>query len=283
MATDDRGKAERRRAARAEALALKQKQAARDRRNRIITFGLLGAAVVALLVVFVVVLRQGTASSDRFEFADEPLADVADVPSTARPDGGIPVGTDGAAGTTTQGAPELGIYYDYICPVCGQFEKSNGATVDTMIADGDATVVFYPVAILDRSSSGTHYSTRAAAAAAWVADRAPEAFVDFHDALYVDQPLEGTRGLTDKRLADIATNVGVPQDVADGIADGTAVDTFGQWVTSATQAAAGSSALANPQTNRFGTPTLTIDGTRWDGNWQDPSALPAAVAQAGGR
>jgi protein-disulfide isomerase len=282
MSTDDRGKAERRRAARAEALALKQKQAARDRRNRIVTFSLLGAAVVALLVVFVVVLMQGEQSSDRFDFADQPLADVADVPSTARPDGGIPVGTDGAAGTTTQGAPELGIYYDYMCPICGQFEKSNGAAVDTMISDGDATVVFYPVAILDPSSSGTYYSTRAASAAAWVADRAPEAFLDYHDALYVDQPLEQTKGLTDERLAEIATQAGVPQDVATGISDGTAVDTFGQWVTSATQAASGNSALANPQ-GGFGTPTLTLDGQRWDGNWQDPDALPAAVAQAGRR
>ncbi len=282
MPTEDRGKAERRRAARAEALALKQKQAARDRRNRIVTFGVLGVALAALVAVFVVVLVQGDESAERFEFDDVPLADVAQAPSTARADGGIPVGTDRAAGTTTEGAPELGVYYDYMCPVCGQFEQVNGASVDQAIAEGDATVVFYPVSILDRVSAGTHYSTRSAAAAAWVADRSPERFLDFHDALFAGQPAENTEGLTDDQLADVAVGAGVPQQVADGIADGTAVDTYGQWVASATQAAQGDAGLANPQ-GGFGTPTLTIDGRRWDGDWTDPSALPAAVAQATGQ
>ncbi|MFP3713512.1 hypothetical protein [Puerhibacterium sp. TATVAM-FAB25] len=108
-------------------------------------------------------------SAERFELDEVPLADVAQAPSTARADGGIPVGTDRAAGTTTEGAPELGVCYDCMC--------------------------------------------------------------------FAGQPAENTAGMTDDRLADVAAGAGVPQEVADGIADGTAVDTCGQRVASATQAA----------------------------------------------
>jgi protein-disulfide isomerase len=276
-------KVQRREAARAEALALKQKQAARDRRNRTITLSALGVAVLALAGVFVFVLMQGNERSARFDFDDVPLAEVTQAPQTAQDDGGIPVGTDGAAGTTTDGAPTVGVYFDYMCPICGQFEDANGQNVDDMIKNGDATVTFHPVAILDRASAGSNYSTRSAAAAAWVADKAPEQFLAFHEAMFAQQPEENTEGLTDQEIADIAVQAGVPQAVADGISDGTAVDTYGQWVYSASQGATDDKDLYNPQSNAFGTPTLTLDGKRWDGNWTDPSALTTAVAQAAGK
>lgn len=275
-------KAQRREAARAEALALKQKQDARDRRNRLITLSALGVAVLALAGVFVFVLMQGNERSARFDFDDVPLAEVQQTPATAQEDGGIPVGADGAAGTTTDGAPTVGVYFDYMCPICGQFEDANGQSVDQMIENGDATVQFHPVSILDRASAGSNYSTRAAAAAAWVADEAPEQFLAFHDAMFANQPAENTEGLSDEEIADLAVQAGVPQSVADGITDGTAVETYGQWVYSASQEASDNTALHNPQSNAFGTPTLTLDGQRWDGNWTDPTALTTAVAQASG-
>jgi len=276
-------KAQRREAARAEALALREAQAKRDKRNRLITIGALVAGVVVLVGVFLAVWIP--AMNDRNKTIDAVaagnLSEVAN-PSTAREDGGIPMGVDGAAGTESEGAVEVGVYLDYMCPICGQFEETNGETLDQLRESGDVTVVLHPVSILDRVAQSQQFSTRAASAAAWVADQAPESLNAFNTAMFDNQPAEGSGTLTDAQIADIAEQAGVPADVAAGIEDGTAVETYGDWVATATSLVTQDEALANPQSGGFGTPTITIDGVRWDGNWGDPSALPQAVADAQG-
>ncbi|GAB2467617.1 DsbA family protein [Xylanimonas ulmi] len=274
-------KAQRREAARAQALALKKKQEAADRRARLITMSVLGVVVVALLAVVAFLFIRDHRENAANAVDDIALSEVQNVPSAARADGGIPVAADrSAGGAPTDGVPEVGIYFDYMCPICGQFEDLNKDTLEGFLADGTANVVMFPVSILDRVSQGTAYSTRAASAAAWVADQAPANFLDFHEALFANEPEEQTAGHTDAEIADLARGAGVPDLVADAIASGEARRTFGQWVFSATNAATANSALVNPQSGGFGTPTITIDGERWDGNWTDPTALPQAVADA---
>jgi len=264
-------KAQRREAARAEALALQQKQAARDKRSRMIAFAALGAGLIVVAAVVFFILRQDEGSPDT-NFEDKPLSQV-EMPSTAQETGGIPVGAGGAAGTTNEGAPVVDIYLDYMCPICGQFEAANAASIDQMTADGTATVVYHPVSILDRQSQGSQYSTRSAAAVAWVADQAPEAFPAFSAALFTNQPAEGTEGLTNAQLASFAEEAGVPADVAAGIEDGTALKTFGQYVFSATNAA------TEAADGNFGTPRVLIDGEEFP-NWNQPGALQQAVEAA---
>ncbi|WP_264031632.1 DsbA family protein [Cellulosimicrobium sp. SH8] len=276
-------KAQRREAARAEALALREAQAKRDKRNRLITIGALVAGVLVLVGVFLAVWIP--AMKDQNKTVDAVAAgNLADVtgPSTARDDGGIPMGVDGAAGTESDGAVEVGVYLDYMCPICGQFEETNGPTLDQLREAGDVTVVLHPVAILDRMANAQQFSTRSAAAAAWVADRAPEQMNAFNAIMFQNQPEENKETLTDEQIADLAEQAGVPADVAAGIADGTAVETFGDWAATATSLVTQDEALANPQSGGFGTPTITIDGERWDGNWSDPNALSAAVTAAQG-
>ncbi|MNC72417.1 hypothetical protein D3C75_1234660 [compost metagenome] len=76
----------------------------------------------------------------------------------------------------------------------------------------------------------------------------------------------------------MARDAGVPDDVAGRISDGTAVDDYGQWVTSLTNAVSADESLVAEGSSGFGTPTITIDGTVWTENWTDPNALLAAVA-----
>jgi protein-disulfide isomerase len=264
-------KAQRRDAARAEALALQQKQAARDRRNRIITFSILGVAVLALAVVVWMILQEGQKSS---------MEKVDNVPATATYDDGtgIPIGAGGVAGTTNEGATELGTYIDFLCPHCAEFETANGEDLRTMVDDGDATLVIHPVAIVDPSNGGL--SVRGATAFAWVAENAPEQAFDYQDVLFENQPSGGT--LSDQQLADLAETVGVPADVAAGIADGTAHETYGAWVEAATEHVLADESLKNPENGGFGTPTVTLDGERWDGNWSTPGDLLAAVTGGSG-
>ena len=275
-------KAQRREAARAQALEIKKKQEAADKRARLITMSVLGV-VLAALIGIVIWLFVRDSANNAAEKVDEnlPLAEVVDVPATALDDGGIVVGAGGVAGgTIDESVPTVGIYFDYMCPICGQFESVNAPAIEGFLADGTANVVLYPVSILDRFSQGKSYSTRASSALAWVADRAPAQLLAFHEVLFANEPEENTPGHTNAELADLARQADVPDDVAAGIADGEARRTFGQWVASATAAAIANTELANPQSGGFGTPTITLDGKRWDGNWTVAGTLEQAVADA---
>lgn len=270
-------KADRRDAARAEALALREAQAKRDKRNRAITIGALvgGLAVLigAFLWVFIPAMNQKEAR------VTEPLTGVT-APSTANDTGGISIGSAGAAGTSTDGAVEVGVYLDYMCPICGDFEEINGATLDQLREAGDVNVVLHPVAILNHMANAQQFSTRSAAAAAYVAEHAPEQLNAFNSAMFANQPEENKETLTDQQIAEIAKTAGVPADVADGIAAGKAVKEFGDWVEGATTLTTQNPDLQGER--GFGTPTITINGERWEGNWGDPAALPAAVKAAKG-
>jgi protein-disulfide isomerase len=100
------------------------------------------------------------------------------------------------------------IYEDFQCPACKAFEEADSATLRSYADQGKLKIVYRPVSILDRASS-TNYSTRAGSAAAAVLNVAPDKYVAFHDALFQAQPAEGSAGLPDSQLVDIAVTAGV--------------------------------------------------------------------------
>lgn len=259
-------KAQRRDAARAEALALQKKQQSTEKRNRVIVLSVLGLAVIGLVVAVVLILTEGQKTA---------MEKVDNVPAGVVQGTGISVGADGAAGTSNEGAKTLDVYVDYMCPICGQFEALNAAGIAELREAGDVTLVLHPVSILDRVSEGTDYSTRAASAAAWVADQAPEQFSAFHEAMFTNQPKENTPGLSDEQIAQIAEQAGVSADVAAGIEDGTAHETYEEWVEASSVVAQNDKSLAGAQ-GGFGTPTVLIDDERFEG-WQAAGALTAAI------
>ncbi|WP_043109754.1 DsbA family protein [Paraoerskovia marina] len=271
MSQQNLSKAERRKQAVADAEKARAAQAAKDRRTRIITLTLLAVGVIALGLVIWFILAQGS----------KPALERTDGPAAATEDGGIPIGADGSAGTTNDGAVEVAVYLDFMCPICGQFESLNGPTLDELRESGEVTEVMYPVSILDRMSSGSQFSTRAAAAAYYVADQAPEQMSAFFDTMFANQPEENSSGLTDAQIAQIAEQAGVPADVAQDIERGEAMDTYGDYVTAVTETAAGDDELAN-ENGGFGTPTIAIDGERWDGAWSTDGELEKAVDAAAG-
>ncbi|SDS53601.1 DsbA family protein [Actinoplanes derwentensis] len=179
-----------------------------------------------------------------------------------------------AGGALAVGRPEapvkLEIYLDYMCPYCGKFERANTAEIDELIADGTARVELYPLNFLDRFSSGTRYSTRASNAVATVADRAPDKVMALSRALFENQPAEGGAGLTDARIAELATAAGVPQDVVGVLADGL----FSTWVTRSNDAAF--------EAGITGTPTIKINGQKYAGDLYTAGPLTRAVTSAAG-
>lgn len=266
-------KADRRDAARAQALKLQQEQIRREKRTRnvIIASVLAGVLVVVGIGYFIMKSAGPSVSSGITEFP----AGLA-VPSVSDDAGGISFGPTGEAGTTSgDDAVVVDVYLDYMCPICGVFEEINGPDLDELRANGDITLVVHPVSILDAQSQGSSFSTRAAQAFAYIAENAPDKALAFNEAMFAQQPGEGTSGLSNDQIAEIATSVGVPEDVAAKIADGT----YNKFVDALTEIAFNNEKLLNENGN-FGTPTILINGERITSNWTTPGALTEEIAAA---
>lgn len=259
-------KADRREAARAEALKLRDEAKRREKRNRMLAIGGLTAAVAVLVVAVILILGQ-EAKPIAYR-GSEPL-DISQVttPSAANDKGGIPVGTDRVAGSTVEGdAVVVEVVYDYQCPHCATFEAANHADIASLLESGNVQFIFRPVSFMDYASNGKEFSTRASNAAAVVADRSPEYFLDFHGALFANQPTGN--GLTDDDIADIAREVGVPQETIEEFTT-TAPDSdervFSRWIAAATELVSDELGLA--------TPTIIVDGQRFPGEGVDPNII----------
>ena len=274
-------KNDRRDAAREQARVLREQQARRDKRNKVIAIGGLSAAVVTLVVVAAIIIVPSLGPGIAYTADDADTVTLADVtaPATAESNGAIPVGPDGVAGeAAADGDVVVSVYYDYMCPYCGQFEAANDAELAQLREEGGVTVEYHPISFLDGQSAGGEYSTRAGNAAAVVADQAPEQFAAFSSALFANQPEEGTKGLSDEEIADLAAEAGVPDDVVDQFT-ATAGDadwrTFAPWLAATTNQAAS-------DLGGISTPTVLIDGEKYEGDLYTAGPLTQAVEAAKG-
>ena len=172
------------------------------------------------------------------------LNNQATAPGVA-PEGGN-VNQETGAISFGSGEDEVDVFVDFMCPVCGQFEDAYGEQLQTAAANDDITLNIHPVSILDRYSQNTKYSTRSAGAAYCVAEKAPDAFLDFFNYMFANQPAENTAGYTDEELAGFAEQAGAGA-AADCIADGTYMDFVGDQTTAQ---------------KIQGTPTVEVNGDR---------------------
>ena len=178
---------------------------------------------------------------------------------------------DGTAFAVGTGPVVVDLYEDFMCPICHEFENSTGPTIKQMIADKKVTVRYHPVAILDRASNGTNYSTRAAGAAAAAAVGGK--FTEYHDVLYANQPEENSDGLSDAKLIDLGKSVGLGDTFATAVTDKT-YDTWAGKVTDTFSAR-----------HYTGTPTIVVDGKVVQGPNQTlptTEVFTQAVTQAAG-
>lgn len=146
------------------------------------------------------------------------------------------------------GEDHVGVFLDFMCPICGTFEDSYGEALQKAAAEDRITLDIHPISILDRFSQNTEFSSRAAGAMYCAAAEAPEATLDFFNLLFANQPAENTPGLSDEELTAIAKDAGAGA-AADCIADGTYMDFVGDQT-----------AAHEIQ----GTPTIEVNGKRLD-------------------
>ncbi|WP_370246575.1 DsbA family protein [Nocardioides sp.] len=234
----------------AAAAALRAQQRREKRRTYLIQ------AAVGLVAVGIVAAAAVTMLNNRDQ-REAAAAGQGAAPAQVDADGAFVVGEDDAPVT-------IQIVEDFQCPVCRQFEEISGALIDSYIADGTAQVQYRTIAFLDRAST-TRYSTRALNASACVMDSGEEVWREFHRQLFAQQPAEGTAGLPDDDLVDIAEQAGAT-DVGDCIRD----ETYTGWTVRTTDAAG--------QDGINATPTVFVDGQQLPDF--APETIRAAVEKA---
>jgi protein-disulfide isomerase len=218
------------------AAAIRAEHERKERRTRTL---LVTAVVVGVLLIVVAVVVAVQAGRDT-------TGEAGAVPSGAVEEYALAMGASDASVTVT-------VYEDPMCPYCGLFEQASSDTLKKYADSGDVQVRYHMVSFLD-SASTSDYSTRAANALGVVLDTAgPEVAVDFHDALFENQPPEGSAGLSDDQLVELAVEAGADKQAVEGpIAD----LEFEQWVVNATD---------EWSSRGFtGTPTVTVNDEKVD-------------------
>jgi len=287
-------KNQRRDEAREKARQLRIAQERKAKRTRIAVIVVGAVALVALGLVVAFIVKQNSDKAEQYANvayggggSDVVAPATADVTAPSTADGNfIPVSKDGV-GKAAAGGTTVSLYFDLQCPVCAQFDSINGADLDALSKEDGITVQYFPVSFLDSASNGTHYSNRAANAASIVADKDSANLIPFITKLYEQQPAENTDGLTDEKIAEIATEAGVPTSVSDTFTDtvdgtykvqGSDTEKKGTWRTFAPWIAANTDAWGT-KFPKGGTPTVLIGDTQFE-NWSTPGALKTAVEAA---
>lgn len=174
----------------------------------------------------------------------------------------VTVGKAGAKAT-------IDVYADFLCPICGQFEKTYKTDVEQAINDGKLQVRYHMVPLLNDRSDPPGYSLDSANAALAAADAGK--FLQFHDALFANQPEEGKRGYDKAQLIKLGNDVGITDPA---FAQTINAGTYDQQVNAAFQQIENDPKLAQDFGNGqsgFGTPTVTANGAIV--NWQDQGWL----------
>lgn len=165
--------------------------------------GISAAVVVVLIALGAVVVWMNNRATDA---GPTPTADI--------------INPDTGALTFGNGEKVIDSYMDLICPGCNAFEQAFGDRLKTLADQDKITFNMYPIAILDRLSRGTNYSSRAAASIYCVAEKNSDKALDYVNLLYENQPEENSTGLTDEQLIDFAKKAGAT-DAPACITDGT--------------------------------------------------------------
>ncbi len=175
----------------------------------------------------------------------------------------------------------IDLYVDYFNPLSAAFQEANGKQIAIWVESGAATIEVHPLAILDRVSEGTRYSSRSANAAACVANFSPNQYFMFHSLLLENLPEENGGGLTDDEL--VALTVESKVDNATKIRGCVRDHTFIAWVADARDRALRNSIQNTDLPPISSTPTIIVNGLPYAGAMNDPAAFSAFVVSAAGR
>ena len=270
----------RRAAARDKARVLREEHRKKERRRRavirssIVTVIVAAAAIVAIVIVGSLhTTSRGPANmaSDGILIGEGMHAKLTpEAAADAKP----VVNKLDASGRTVN----IVTYVDYLCPLCGQFEKTNNDQIGKLVDSGAATIEIHPIPLLASHSAGTKYSLRADNAAACVANYEPDSFWAFNRQLFDHQPQENTAGLTDLQIKALVKSAKVKDygEISKCIDDGM----FEGWAQNALDRTL-SGPIPNSDVKQFkGTPLVLVNGKEYQGSLTDPNEFRAFILKA---
>ncbi len=274
-------KNKRRDAARVKAKELRVSQKKKDRRNKVFLQGGIGIAAIAIVALVAVILVNSVkpAGPGPQNMASDGALIGEGMVTVLTPALGPNANPRPSEPDPTGAVANIRIYVDYLCPLCGDFEKANTEQIAEWVDSGAATVEIHPVAILTSKSAGTKYSLRAANAAACVANYAPDNFFAFSSALFVGQPEETSPGRSNEELRGIVGKAGVTTAVS-SINDCIDEGTYESWVKLATDRALEGPIPNSSVKSIIGTPTILVNGKPYTGSLEDPKEFATFVQQA---
>ncbi|MYW91128.1 thioredoxin domain-containing protein [Amycolatopsis rubida] len=235
----------------AAARSVAQARGSKSDRNKII------AVVVAVVVVAALVIG-GVLWINSSKNATQDSAIQPGTTSSLGPgvvekrDGAVvSVGKPGASKT-------IDLYADFLCPYCAKLQQDFGPRMEKAINDGQLTVRYHMVILLNKNSDPPGYSLDSANAALAAADQ--QKFTAFHDALFKNQPQEGGRGYDKAQLIKLGQDLGISDPK---FAQTVNAGTYDQQLQTAFQQVQNDPKLQQDFGNGqvgFGTPTVAVDG-----------------------
>jgi protein-disulfide isomerase len=283
---EDRGSInQRREAARQKARELREQHRRQERRNRVFLQGGIGLGILVVLGIIALVVAtsiQRPAAGPANMRSDGIIIgkELKAVRTAAIPADGKPVATVRDKKSTVV---SIRIYLDYFCPVCKSFETANKSQITGWLKTGAATLEIHPISLLDRSSQGTRYSSRAANAGACVANYSPDDYWVFTQAMYARQPTEGTVGLSNSQIISVIKSAKVHN--LPKISACVNREKFKSWVDAATTRAENGPLPDSNVKTVTGTPTIIVNGVQYvltSTNVASASAFAAFVEQTAG-
>ncbi len=149
---------------------LASQRAARLRRIVIVGSAVLTLVLIAVMVVVLVQQNQKPVASAPSELAYPPNATAA---------------RDGIVINDNTGKPDVGLYFDYQCSHCVQFEQSFGGALSLLGETGEIRLVHHTRVFLDKGNAqGLSHRAALAAACADVVG----AYLPFHAAIFAAAP-----------------------------------------------------------------------------------------------
>ncbi|HEX4057775.1 MAG TPA: thioredoxin domain-containing protein [Galbitalea sp.] len=279
------GTSNRREAARDKARAIREEHRKEERRRRIRLQALIAVAlvVIAAIIAYTLISSQGGGDSGPQNMASDGIVIGKDfkaerTPGLASGESPIPTARDKKSSVVS-----IRVYLDYFCPECKQFESANRSQLTSWLKSGAITLEIHPIAIFDRNSLGSLYSSRSANAGACVANYSPDDYWAFTQQMYASQPKAGTGGLDNGQIVAVIRTAGAHN--LSKITSCVNSDKFKDWVSAST-----SRALTGPLPDSTakkvpGTLTVIVDGQDFpitSADVRSAAAFAAFVEQAAG-
>jgi len=151
--------------------------------------------------------------------------------------------------TPKQKVPVVEIFEDFQCPICAKFESGAGDILARYAKEGRARIIWRPATFLDQNLSNDASSR---AANAWGCAQDVGKGLEYHAAVYANQPTQEGAGWTNEQLVSFGVMAGMNEDEFKAFQTCLKAKPYLPWAANSNQ--------AFQKNGLNSTPTVRIDG-----------------------